>query len=98
MTPVYNAPILDVYLKSLPTWGSPHQENGLVLLKIISQIAMSCYLLEKEIGFNHRDLKPDNILVKNLMNFSLSIHFIFENLDFSNFEFDYTYKVINIIS
>jgi serine/threonine protein kinase len=65
MTPVYNAPILDVYLKSLPTWGSPHQENGLVLLKIISQIAMSCYLLEKEIGFNHRDLKPDNILVKN---------------------------------
>ena len=64
MSPVYEAPILDTYLKSLITWGFPHRENGLALLKILSQIGMCCFVLEKEIGFNHRDLKPDNILVK----------------------------------
>jgi serine/threonine protein kinase len=64
MEPVYSAPILDDYMKSLPTWSSPNLENGLVLLKIIAQIAMVCFTLEQGIGFNHRDLKPDNILVK----------------------------------
>jgi serine/threonine protein kinase len=62
--PIYSAPILDTYLKSLPTWSSPSNENGIVLIKILAQIAMSCFVLEKTIGFNHRDLKPDNILVK----------------------------------
>jgi serine/threonine protein kinase len=64
MEPVYSAPILDDYMKSLPTWLSPSSENGLCLLKIIAQIALSCFVLERDIGFNHRDLKPDNILVK----------------------------------
>lgn len=64
MEPVYNAPIFDTYLKSLPSWNQPIVENGNTLLKILSQIAMSCFVLEKTIGFNHRDLKPDNILVK----------------------------------
>jgi serine/threonine protein kinase len=64
MSPVYNAPILDVYLKSLPSWGSSSYTNGALLLKIISQVAMCCCILEKEIGFNHRDLKPDNIMIK----------------------------------
>lgn len=62
--PIYSAPILDTYLKSIPTWHSPSNENGIVLIKILAQIAMCCFLLEKTIGFNHRDLKPDNILVK----------------------------------
>jgi serine/threonine protein kinase len=62
--PVYSAPILDTYLKSIPTWSKPSNENGIVLIKILAQIAMSCFVLEKTIGFNHRDLKPDNILVK----------------------------------
>lgn len=64
MEPVYSAPILDTYMKSLPTWSKPNSENGLSLLKIIAQIAMICYVLEQDIGFNHRDLKPDNIMVK----------------------------------
>ena len=62
--PVYSAPILDTYLKSIPTWSKPSSENGIVLIKILAQIAMACFVLEKTIGFNHRDLKPDNILVK----------------------------------
>lgn len=64
MAAVYSAPILDEYLLSLPYWNTPTEENGSILLKIISQIAMICFVLEKKIGFNHRDLKPDNILVK----------------------------------
>ena len=64
MEPVYSAPILDTYLKSIPTWSKQSNENGIVLIKILAQIAMSCFVLEKTIGFNHRDLKPDNILVK----------------------------------
>jgi len=64
MAPVYNAPILDAYLKSLPTWRMKHQINGHTLLKIVLQIAMCCRVLE-QIGFNHRDLKPDNILIKS---------------------------------
>ena len=64
MEPVYSAPILDTYLKSIPTWSTPSNENGVVLIKILAQIAMTCFVLERTIGFNHRDLKPDNILVK----------------------------------
>jgi len=64
MEPVYSAPILDTYMKSLPYWNTPDIENGLKLLQVLAQVAMSCFVLEQEIGFNHRDLKPDNILVK----------------------------------
>ena len=64
MTPIYNAPILDAYVISLPLWGIPREGNGIALLKILAQIAMCCLVLERTIGFNHRDLKPDNILVK----------------------------------
>jgi serine/threonine protein kinase len=64
MEPVYSAPILDTYLKSIPTWSKQSSENGILLIKILAQIAMACFVLEKTIGFNHRDLKPDNILVK----------------------------------
>lgn len=64
MEPVYSAPMLDAYLKSLPNWKKPSPENGIILIKILAQIAMACFVLEKTIGFNHRDLKPDNILVK----------------------------------
>jgi serine/threonine protein kinase len=64
MAPIYNAPILDAYLKSLSTWRMKHSANGHMLLKIILQIAMCCHVLER-IGFNHRDLKPDNILIKS---------------------------------
>jgi len=64
MEPVYSAPIMDTYLKSLPNWSKPSEENGIILIKIIAQIAMVCLVLERTIGFNHRDLKPDNILIK----------------------------------
>ena len=64
MSPIYNAPILDAYFITLPFWGIPRKENGAAILKIVAQIAMCCVVLEKTIGFNHRDLKPDNILVK----------------------------------
>ena len=64
MEPIYNAPILDAYMQSLASWGSPRPENGISLLKILAQIAVCCHILEKEIGFNHRDLKPDNIMIK----------------------------------
>jgi serine/threonine protein kinase len=64
MEPIYSAPILDTYLKSIPTWEIPVSNNGLILFKILAQIAMACFVLERTIGFNHRDLKPDNILIK----------------------------------
>uniref|UniRef100_A0A6C0AMI4 Protein kinase domain-containing protein n=1 Tax=viral metagenome TaxID=1070528 RepID=A0A6C0AMI4_9ZZZZ len=64
MEPIYSAPLLDTYLRSLPTWSKKSKENGHVLINIIAQIALSCIVLERTIGFNHRDLKPDNILVK----------------------------------
>jgi serine/threonine protein kinase len=64
MEPVYSAPILNDYMKSLPTWSTPNVENGLCLINIVAQIALTCFVLEQDIGFNHRDLKPDNILVK----------------------------------
>jgi serine/threonine protein kinase len=64
MEPIYSAPLLDTYLRSLPTWSKKSKENGIALINILAQIALSCIVLEKSIGFNHRDLKPDNILVK----------------------------------
>jgi serine/threonine protein kinase len=64
MEPVYNAPILEEYLKGLPHWGTPHPENGLALLSVSLQVAMICFVLYQTIGFNHRDLKMDNVLVK----------------------------------
>lgn len=64
MEPVYNAPILDAYFITLRHWRIPHRSNGEAILKIIAQVAMCCFVLERAIGFNHRDLKPDNILVR----------------------------------
>ena len=64
MAPVYNAPLFDTYLRSLPGWGTKQAENGTAILKILCQVGMCCLVLERTIGFNHRDLKPDNILVK----------------------------------
>jgi serine/threonine protein kinase len=64
MAPVYNAPLFDTYLKGLPGWGTKQAENGLAILNILCQVGMCCFVLERTIGFNHRDLKPDNILVK----------------------------------
>jgi serine/threonine protein kinase len=64
MEPVYSAPILNTYLQSIPTWQTPVANNGYIVFKILSQIAMACFVLEKTIGFNHRDLKPDNLLIK----------------------------------
>ena len=64
MSPIYRAPILPIYLSSLPSWLKKHSTNGQVLLKVLCQVAMCCLVLERTIGFNHRDLKPDNLLVK----------------------------------
>jgi serine/threonine protein kinase len=64
MEPIYSAPLLDTYLHSLPTWSKKSKDNGHALINILAQIALSCIVLERTIGFNHRDLKPDNILVK----------------------------------
>jgi len=64
MEPIYSAPLLDEYLRTLPSWSKKYKENGNALINIIAQIALSCIVLERTIGFNHRDLKPDNILIK----------------------------------
>ena len=64
MEPIYSAPLLETYLVTLPSWSKKTRENGSILINILCQIALSCIVLEKTIGFNHRDLKPDNILVK----------------------------------
>lgn len=65
MAPIYKAPVLDVYLKTLNTWRIKHPSNGKTLLGILCQVASSCLALQNIIGFNHRDLKPDNILIKS---------------------------------
>jgi len=64
MEPIYSAPLFNTYLHSLPTWSKKSKENGYAVINILAQIALSCIVLERAIGFNHRDLKPDNILVK----------------------------------
>jgi serine/threonine protein kinase len=64
MSPIYRAPILNSFLSSLPSWQKKHSTNGQILLKIICQVAMCCLVLEQTIGFNHRDMKPDNLLIK----------------------------------
>lgn len=64
MEPIYEAPWLCDYLSDLPNWNVPHVDNGKAILQVVSQIALICLVLEKKIGFNHRDLKTDNILVK----------------------------------
>jgi serine/threonine protein kinase len=64
MEPIYNAPILQAWLQDLPYWKTPHPANGIAILQIVSQIAMCCAVLQSHLGFNHRDLKLDNILVK----------------------------------
>ena len=30
MTPIYNAPILDTYITTVPTWLTPHPDNGIL--------------------------------------------------------------------
>jgi serine/threonine protein kinase len=65
MEPIYGAPILNEWLPGLANWGSPHPSNGIVILQIVAQIAMCCAVLTSHLGFNHRDLKLDNILVKS---------------------------------
>jgi serine/threonine protein kinase len=64
MAPIYKAPILDTYLKTLPTWRIKSPKNGIHLLRIIGQVAICCLVLDGTIGFNHRDLKPSNLLIK----------------------------------
>ena len=64
MEPVYRAPVLNNYLKTVATWNRKHTANGPLLLKIVSQVALCCLVLHNTIGFNHRDLKPDNLLIK----------------------------------
>jgi serine/threonine protein kinase len=64
MAPIYKAPVLDIYLKTLTTWRIKHPGNGQYLMRILCQVACCCLVLQKTIGFNHRDLKPDNVLVK----------------------------------
>lgn len=64
MEPVYKAPVLNNYLKTVATWNRKHTVNGPLLLKIVAQVALCCLVLHNTIGFNHRDLKPDNLLIK----------------------------------
>ncbi len=64
MDAIYNAPVLETYLKTLPLWKIKHKTNGIILFNILSQVAMCCFVLERSIGFNHRDLKPDNLLIR----------------------------------
>ena len=75
MTPIYKAPTLAVFLRSLPTWNTHHTTNGTIVLKILCQVAACCLVLDRNIGFNHRDMKPDNILIQSatVQKFSLII-------------------------
>lgn len=73
MTPIYKAPTLAVFLRSMPTWNTSNSANGTALLKILCQVAVCCLILDRTIGFNHRDMKPDNILIQPAHTKSLSI-------------------------
>jgi serine/threonine protein kinase len=42
------------------------QEGDELFLNCILQVSCILYVLEKELGFDHRDLKPDNLWVQNL--------------------------------
>lgn len=64
MEPIYNAPVLNDWLRDLHHWGAPHPANGIAIFQVVAQIAMCCAVLQSHLGFNHRDLKLDNILVK----------------------------------
>ena len=73
MTPIYKAPTLAVFLRSIPTWNTSNPANGTALLKILCQVAVCCLILDRAIGFNHRDMKPDNILIQTTQTKALSV-------------------------
>jgi serine/threonine protein kinase len=57
----------------MPTWNTSNPANGTLLLKILCQVAVCCLILDRTIGFNHRDMKPDNILIQTTQTKSLSV-------------------------
>lgn len=42
---------------------NPCIENDIMIFEVVCQLALYNYILEKEIGFNHRDLRTPNILM-----------------------------------
>lgn len=55
--------ILSDFLQSHLSWKTPCVENDLVFLSILSQLSLYLFILQREIGLQHGDLKSTNILL-----------------------------------
>jgi serine/threonine protein kinase len=60
---VQNAILFADYLKYSIKWEQPCEQNDIVVLSVIAQVATYMAILEKVVGLNHRDLKSDNVLM-----------------------------------
>lgn len=58
-----NARMLKDYFHTHIRWGVQTVENDRVFVSLLAQLAVYMYILEHEIGFNHRDLTGQNILM-----------------------------------
>ncbi len=62
MIPKKDSTIYQIYLKNNYK-SSPCVENDIMLFEVVCQMALYNYILEEEIGLNHRDLQTRNILM-----------------------------------
>ena len=51
------------YLVKRINWRKECEENDLIVMEVISQLATYIMILEGELGLNHRDLKINNVLM-----------------------------------
>ncbi len=63
MNPILNATVLPTYLEQHLDWNVRSVKNDRVLWRVVAQVALYCWILEEELGLNHRDLKGTNVLV-----------------------------------
>lgn len=52
------------------------EENDIVIPNVIAQLAKELQILQKDLKFNHRDLKSDNVMYKTKPDGSLNVKFI----------------------
>jgi hypothetical protein len=62
MIPKKDTTIYKIYLETNYK-PSPCMENDIMIFEVVGQLALYNYILEQEIGLNHRDLRTPNILM-----------------------------------
>jgi serine/threonine protein kinase len=63
MEPIYNSVLASTFLTNSLDFNRRSRKNDILIINIISQLAIYLSILERHIGFNHCDLKSNNILL-----------------------------------